>query len=255
MRRVRSIVSGKRLARGLALLSTAGMLAGCAAGGATVPMRIDVPGVLGSPDDHRQARAWLRQKRVDMPTHAVGWNVTARFVDERTKLAQSGRGALAVRPPDALRMQLVGPAGKLALDVWLGPTGGRLSSPMMGASERTAPGEHRPGRPTGFLAWWMLQRFEGRLLAVERVGAERRLIVRTPSGEIVTFVHEEGAGGERLRATRRTAGDEERVSHEGAFCGHSLYASARARISVDVVCGEATPEPRARAFEDPDLPP
>lgn len=234
------------------LVAGACSLTACAARDAAIPMRIPLSGALAAPPEYRLARSWLQKKRAEQPTSVAGWEVTARFVDERTGHAQSGRGALAVRPPEALRLQIVGPAGRLALDVWLGPSGGRLSSPMVGLTERTNPGEHRAGRPTGFLAWWMLHRFQGRVLAVERAGTEQHVIVRAPSGELVTFVREASDGDTHVRAIRKTAEDEERVAHDGSFCGHSQYTSARARVTVDVRCGEPTPEPRARAFEDPD---
>lgn len=249
------MTGGGRARRRLCLAAVASslpLLTGCVSAAAASPPRPGSPSRLAESVSHREARAWLRAKRAEAPREPSGWNVTARFVDERTGLAQSGRGALAVRPPDALRLQLVGPAGKLALDVWLGPAGGRLSSPALDLVERTAPGEHRAGRPTGFLAWWMLHRFDGRLLAVERAGDEERLIVRAAAGELVTIVHAGAGADERIHITRRTALDEEQITHAGGFCGHSQYRSSRARIAVDVRCGVATPPPRLEAFDDPD---
>jgi hypothetical protein len=157
---------------------------------------------------------------------------------------------LAVRPPDALRLQLVGPAGKLALDVWMGPTGARLASPALGFVERTALGEHRPGRPTGFLAWWLLRRWEGRLLAVADADVTGRPVwlLRASDGALVTLAFVEGG----VEATRRTPNDVEHVHHRGQRCGVTTYQSERAGLTVALVCTGETAPPKDKAFDDPD---
>jgi hypothetical protein len=202
-----------------------------------------------APERFRAARAdWRRRAReaASGPSRGEGWAVTTSFAEGRTGLRQSGRGALAVRRPDSLRLQIVGAAGKLALDVWVGPSGSRVASPLLQFVERAAPGEHEPGRPTGFLTFWMLHRFEGRLLAtvVDDVGRET-LVLRAPDGALLRFRFD----GDVIRADRHTRRDDEHVEQSGGACGRSVYTSA------DVQCTGALPPPKPRAFEDPDAAP
>lgn len=234
-----------RALRGMAL-GVLSLLAGMGCG--AIPSRTETLPRLEGALAYREARAELLRRRAERPTASRAFSVETRFTDQRTGLSRSARGAIAIRPPDGLRLQLVGPAGQIALDVWMGPAGARLSSPLLGLKERTGPGEHRPGRPTSFLSWWMLHPFDGRLLAVTTRDGRRELVVRGASGEIVTF-HFEGDG---LTAERRTAGDLEHVTHRGAVCGSTTYESERALLRVELTCTAENGEPKARAFDDPD---
>lgn len=236
-----------------ALVGTAGLV-GCG-GEALSPPSPPVATRQPLPSRHRDARAELRRRAreaANAPSGGQGFAVETAFAEGRTGLRQSGRGALAVRQPDSVRLQIVGPAGKLALDVWIGPSGARVASPMMELIERTRPGEHRPGRPTSFLTFWMLHRFDGRLLAVTTDAAGRELwIVRGRDGALLQ-VH---VDGDTIDVERHTPADDERVHHTGGACGKTAYSSAAGALTVEVVCTGALPPPKPRAFVDPDRPP
>ncbi len=161
------------------------------------------------------------------------------------------RGAYAVRPPDGLRLQLVGPAGTLALDVWAGPGAWRMAVPAIGRVERGAPGDERPGRPVGFLRWWLLRPLEGRLLLAGRFeGGDWLFGVRSPEG--ATLLVRAASDGRSLAVERRRGARVERVRAEGLPCGLARYDDASTGVGVDVRCEGAGGEPSPRAFEDPD---
>ena len=167
----------------------------------------------------------------------------------------SARGAYAVQPPDALRMQLVGPAGSLALDVWMRGEASRLSVPPIGLVERQAKGETPSmGRPVGFLRWWMLHPLDGKLLfAAEARTGEHLFVLRAFDGALVEA---RVNGSDRVVATRTllAAKSEERVDAERAPCGHSRYTNRYPRVVVDVRCESFVVGAPARAFADPDHP-
>jgi hypothetical protein len=216
------------------------------------PSTLTATSVRLAPERYRAARAdWRRRGREAraVPPEGEGWAVTTSFAEGWTGRRQSGRGALAVLPPDRLRLQVVGPAGKLALDVWVGPGGSRVASPLLQFVERAAPGELKPGRPTGFLTFWMLHRFGGRLLAVTVDDAGRETeIVRGTDGALIEFTF----AGDEIVADRHTATDHEHVDQTGGRCGTTHYTSKAGALSVDVQCTGPLPAPKPRAFVDPD---
>lgn len=162
----------------------------------------------------------------------------------------SARGACAIRPPDALRMQLVGPAGALALDLWARGGQARLAVPAIERVERD-PEALGPGRPTAFLRWWLLAPLGGELLgADEGQGGVERFLLRAPGGDEILATSQ----GEALTLERRSPGDTERISARGPGCGEVSYRSEAAGLRVEVRCEGEAPPPSPRAFEDPDAP-
>jgi hypothetical protein len=161
------------------------------------------------------------------------------------------RGAYAVRPPGELRLQLVGPAGVLALDVWSGPDAWRMAVPALGRVERGAAGDERPGRPVGFLRWWLLQPLEGRLLFAGRFeGGDWLFGARSPEGAALWV--RAAPDGSSIAVERRRGGRLERVRAEGMPCGVARYEDLASGVGVDVRCEGASTEPNPRAFDDPD---
>ncbi|HEU4404908.1 MAG TPA: hypothetical protein VFS43_06410 [Polyangiaceae bacterium] len=161
------------------------------------------------------------------------------------------RGAYAVRPPEGLRLQLVGPAGTLALDVWSGPGAWRMAVPAMGRVERGAPGDERPGRPVGFLRWWLLRPLEGRLLFAGRFeGGDWLFGARSPDGARLWV--RAAPDGHTVSVERRRGARVERVRAEGLPCGLARYEDASTGVGVDVRCEGESTEPSPRAFDDPD---
>lgn len=161
------------------------------------------------------------------------------------------RGAYAVRPPEGLRLQLVGPAGSLALDVWAGPGAWRMAVPAIGRVERGAAGDDRPGRPVGFLRWWLLRPLEGRLLFAGRFeGGDWLFGARSPDGARLWV--RATADGRRVAVERRRGARVERVRAEGMPCGIARYEDTSTGVGVDVRCEGEPTEPSPRAFDDPD---
>ena len=201
----------------------------------------------------RDARALLASLRAQLvPTSATGKRVATTIHEGRTGRTMSARGAIAVRPPGELRMQLVGPAGALAIDVWISGARDRLAVPALDRIERSDDGatEARPGRPIGFLRWWFLHPLDGELLTAAREGERMRLVLRARDGALVDALAD--AGGRTITAVRRTPGDEETVVAHDAPCGDATYASRTAALRVEVRCEGDAPPPSPRAFDDPD---
>ena len=199
----------------------------------------------------RDARALLAEVRAALVSTAPrGFRVAMTFHERTSGRTMAARGAIGLSPPDALRMQLVGPAGSLALDVWIAGARDRLAMPALDRIERGDAGAPRPGRPIGFLRWWLLHPLDGDLLTASRIERGMRLVLRAPDGATIDAAIEDG--GRTITARRRTAADEETVTAHGAPCGDATYESRAAAVRVEVRCEGEAPPPSARAFDDPD---
>ncbi|MBW2458104.1 MAG: hypothetical protein JRI68_26610, partial [Deltaproteobacteria bacterium] len=102
------------------------------------------------------------------PKAAYTMNVTLEL--EQVQLGQRirARGAVAVRPPDALRMILLGPGGTTALDLWICGDEFRFHIPAIDLLRRgdgATPAAELRGMPVDFLRWWFLRPLAGQLLA------------------------------------------------------------------------------------------
>lgn len=229
------------------LASAAPALAACA------PSRPPPPPSPVSPAEWRAVRAALVDLRAAVaPTEPRTYRVATTLREGRTGRVVAARGGLAVSPPGALRMQLVGPAGATMLDVWIRGDRDRFAVPAMDLVERAGAADPRPGRPVSFLRWWMLAPLEGKLLFAERSGAGYHAVLRAPDGAHVDVWLADG--GRRVEAHRRTRVDDEHVVAEDPPCGTARYESRVGRLSVEVSCEGMVGTPPPRAFDDPDAP-
>jgi hypothetical protein len=211
-------------------------------------------------------------------------NVRISMRDRRTGKAFDGRGAVAVRRDhdEAVRMILLGPGGTTALDVWLTRDAYRLAIPAIDLVRRgrsrvqardsrefsendaKAPDEAPP--PIGFLRWWFLAPFEGRLLAAVRDEPGVRdaaLILREPGGATVVLREANARATRAVLKLDRTGGEtgacaREDLRIDGELFGpgaHVTYANATLGVNVDVVVESVSAdEPDPAAFVDPDAP-
>lgn len=186
--------------------------------------------------------------------------------EPRTGRTLEARGAVAVAPPEALRMILLGPGGTTALDLWVRGDRFRFAVPaidLLRRGDATTPREAMRGLPVDFLRWWMLRPASGKLLwHVAQEGGDR-FILRDGQATIDLFA---APGKGRVEARRTTwtspAGeeprriDEETIEADRMGCGAVRYRQASTGLAITVDCeGEETSRaPNERAFADPDAP-
>jgi hypothetical protein len=182
--------------------------------------------------------------------------------EPRSGRVLSARGAVALLPPRALRMILLGPGGTTALDLWIDGDRWRFAVPAIELQKRgdlLAPRAERRGLPVDFLAFWLLHPARGRLLWYGRERDVDRFVIR--DGDAIVDLR---TGGDRVEARRSTwssAGegarpsllDEETVSASGFGCAEVRYHQRSTGLDVTVRCEDETPgAPPARALADPD---
>lgn len=193
--------------------------------------------------------------------HAAGGARTERLAlalrEPHTGRVLSARGAVAVAPPRALRMILLGPGGTTALDLWMSGARFRFAVPaidLVARGDLGAPHAGRRGLPVDFLGWWLLRPAGGALLWTARVAGGDRFVLR--DGEaVVDFVAFDDGRVEARRATwiggERV--DDERISAARMGCAPVRYHQGSTGLDVTVTCeGEAPGDPPARALGDPD---
>jgi hypothetical protein len=177
--------------------------------------------------------------------------------EPRTGRTLSARGAVALAPPRALRMILVGPGGTTALDLWMDGGAFRFAVPAIDLRKRGdfgAPRAERRGLPVDFLGWWLLRPLDGELLFHAREVRGDRFVLRDGAAVIDLRAGDDGAvearrttwsGGERL--------DEETIDAAALGCGEARYRQRSTGLEVRVRCeGETLGMPAARALADPD---
>ena len=173
------------------------------------------------------------------------------------------RGAVAIAPPSALRMILLGPGGTTALDLWLDRDRFRFAVPaidLLRRGDASTPRASLRGLPIDFLRWWLLRPATGALLwAAEEDGASR---LRLRDGAAIIDLR--AAFGGRIEARRTTWAkalpeaplrliDEETVASDRIGCAEVRYQQASTGLEVTVRCeGEDLSPPNPRAFSDPD---
>lgn len=183
-----------------------------------------------------------------------------------------GRGALVVRPGQALRMILLGPGGTTAMDVWIGGPRFRAAIPALDRivrGDETTPRATMRGLPIDLLRRWLVAPFGGRLVHARRatVDATGRVVPGEGLLAFSLFEHD--------LVVRAREGDRERgwfFAH-GAVHGHvegrlttlsdgSLFPSAVVfdgddpplRVTVTAETTELAPGVPDSAFADPDAP-
>ena len=187
------------------------------------------------------------------PARPYRMNVTLELQQKTLAARMRARGAVAVRPPDALRMLLLGPGGTTALDLWVCRDHFRFAIPAVDLVRRgdaSTPATELRGWPAAFLRWGFVSPLEGRLLSFVDEAAGRRYVVR--QGDQVTHLSVLEEDG--LRVRRVSKGDEESLESDGRACGKVVYEQKSTGIELRVKCEEidedaALPE---RAFADPD---
>lgn len=176
------------------------------------------------------------------------------------------RGAVAIAPPDALRMILLGPGGTTALDLWIHRDRFRFAVPaidLLRRGDATTPRASMRGLPIDFLRWWLLGPATGTLLWAERQGRADRLLLR--AGLAIIDLRIGDSGGINARRALWTAGsaeeprrliDEEAIEADRFGCAKVRYWQRSTGLSVTVRCeGEELAAPNPRAFVDPDAAP
>jgi hypothetical protein len=169
-----------------------------------------------------------------------------------------GRGAIAVKPGEAVRMILTGAAGATMLDAWVTMTRWRVAVPPLAVVRRgdvLAPRE----MPVGFLRWWFLTRLAGGLFAATCT-ADGALWLLRYDGAVIELREEPCSRGTLLRARRRIDGGAETVDECRARAVPSAGDTARyvdesSGLRVEVLMESiGTEPPRDEAFDDPDAP-
>lgn len=183
------------------------------------------------------------------------------------------RGAVAIAPPSALRMVLVGPGGTTALDLWVKEDRFRFAVPaleLLRRGDAATPRAAMRGLPVDFLRWWLLRPFGGALLWYVREGEVDRFVLR--DGKAIVDLRVDDAGpivARRTTFANAEAGepphvvDVETVHADGLGCGPVdggsekrpvvRYRQSSTHLDIVVTCEALEPRaPRPRAFEDPD---
>ena len=173
------------------------------------------------------------------------------------------RGAVAIAPPDALRMVLLGPGGTTALDLWASGKRYRFAVPALDLLRRgdaSTPRSATRGLPVDFLRWWLLRPFAGTLLWYARESDADRFVLRDDHAIIDLRVGDAGpVTAQRTTFLSALPGeppavvDVETVATAGLGCGVVRYRQASTHLDIVVTCeGLAPRAPNPRAFVDPD---
>lgn len=203
----------------------------------------------------RQARSAVETLRARFePTEPYSMNVSLELTQMQLGQRMRARGAVAVHPPDALRMILLGPGGTTALDLWICRDQYRFSVPAIDLERRgdaTTPERERRGLPVDFLRWWFLRPFAGDLLSFVDGTSGRRYVLRDAPQVIHLLAPTTGV----VTARRLSRSDEERLDVTGDRCGDVRYRQRSTGIDISVGCEQVNArKPPPRAFADPDDP-
>ena len=207
---------------------------------------------------------WARQRLADLKSKAGATRsrtlrIALALREPVTGRTLQARGAVALAPPSALRMILLGPGGTTALDLWSKGDRFRFEVPAIDllrrGDARTSRQQMR-GLPVGFLRWWLLRPLDGQLAWHQREAGGDRFVLRDGDVIVRAFVADDG----RITARRTTPGrggapaDEETVSAARLGCATARYTQSSTGLDIVVRCeGEETSKPPdPRAFEDPD---
>ncbi|MDI1447217.1 hypothetical protein [Polyangium sp. 6x1] len=235
--------------------------ASCAAPSAIAPRAAEAP-TLASWREARRKLAALSKAAEGEGARTLRLALALR--EPLTGRTLEARGAVAIAPPDALRMILVGPGGTTALDLWVRGERFRFAVPAIDLLKRgdaSTPREGKRGLPVDFLRWWLLRPASGRLLWHEVEPSGDRFTLR--DGAAVIELHAASSGALSARRTtwssegpRAKKLDEESVEADRIGCGTVRYHQASTGLTVTVTCeGEETGRaPNPRAFADPDAP-
>ncbi len=173
--------------------------------------------------------------------------------------ALGARGAVAVAPPDRLRMILVGPGGTTAMDLWIAGTEYRFAIPAVSRvveGSLDGPAASRKGLPVDFLGWWLLDPLGGELLAARREGDALVVLLRDRHRTTEATLYPDGRVQAHRRTFRDAAGaelvDEEWVTATRLGCGTVEYRDRATQLEVSAVCESTRAGASARAFASPE---
>lgn len=256
-----TIRAGERIGaavRASALGVAIASMSACAGAGADREMARAAPTIEG----WREGLAKLGEIRAAAASPRTQ-RIALRLREPVTGRTLEARGAVAIAPPDALRMILLGPGGTTAVDLWIARDRYRFAVPAIDLLKRgdaSTPRSARRGLPVDFLRWWLLRPAHGSLLWTARDGDARRLVLRDGDAIVDLLV---SAGG-RIQARRaswspdgeaspRRLVDEETAVADRAGCAPVRYHQSSTGLDVTVTCeGEDVSPPNPRAFVDPD---
>ena len=162
----------------------------------------------------------------------------------------SSRGAVATRPPEDLRMMLLGPGGATAMDVWLHGDRFRMEIPAIDRVVRgdaSTPSGDRRGLPIGFFRWWLLRPFTGKLHAARDTPRGLEVLLRQDEAWIDMVFLANGS----IEATRRSRVDVERLTTSRIGCGRTTYVQESTKLEAIVECESERDGANAKAFEEP----
>jgi hypothetical protein len=182
----------------------------------------------------RDAQSELEALRKAYDPQAGTMRVAVQFSAGADVLGMKGRGAIARRPPEDLRMILLGPGGMTAFDLLLRRDHFRLEIPskqrVWRGDSTTSPEELR-GLPVSFLRWWLLRPLSGRLLSVHEAPGGKVFVLREEDGTVRVQQRAEG-----LRMDRRSPSGTERMQVSGPGCADAHYEHVEGKVRVRVRC-------------------
>jgi hypothetical protein len=200
-----------------------------------------------------EARSELALMRSRAPDKPYVQLIRVALREPRSGRVLEGRGAVAVDPHRAMRMVLLGPGGRTALDIWVTKDAWRFAVPTLEIVRRGRRGEVTYDLPIGFFRWWFLGPLEGRLLTADADG-RREWVLR--DGGATVILHQLGA--RHFVALRREDRDLDRLewvarSLRPASGDRARYLQPSTGLEVDVLVESLAPDPPdPAAFVDPD---
>jgi hypothetical protein len=166
-----------------------------------------------------------------------------------------------------MRMILLGPGGKTALDVWVTRERWRFSIPALDTTRRGSMKTKVDDLPIGFFHWWFLEPLEGRLLTIDDSAGGRTYVLREDDATVfLRQVATRPDARNHFVATRRSRQPDREGTEvdrlEWVARGLRPGPGDRARykqqvtgLEVDVLVESVSPDPPdAAAFLDPDEP-
>lgn len=175
-------------ARGLVLAVAS--LAGCAA--PVAPRSADAAADARAFVAARDRLAALRAAVAGERTQKVRLELSAPYLPSKI----AARGAIALAPPDRLRMIMIGPGGTTAMDLWQEGPRFRFAIPALSRVVRgdaSTPARERRGLPVDFLRWWMLDALSGELVAARAQGDDLEILLREPARVTEAVLRKDGS--------------------------------------------------------------
>lgn len=206
------------------------------------------------PADWTDARERLEVLRATWKSQEGTTPVVVRFSGADGIEALEGRGALAVRKPDSIRMIVVAAGGPTAFDLWIRGEQFRMAMPLRDRVVRGRQGERTESSsnlPIGFLRWWLLTPLHGKIAAAYTDGSSHRWLLQD---ERATY-DVRHFGADALTIIRRGDGATEQLEVRDPACPRAEYRNDRLGLQVVIACdpaGERRAGTNDRAFEDPD---